>query len=109
MSHELLDNKEIYEFIVKGPGSYYISKEARIARKVMVELAKSGYADFLLLRDEEVAEWWNKIYGGVQTRYDNYVAKMKAYEVKLTAYNKLTKEQRRALGIRKPVKPKDFT
>lgn len=109
MSHDLLDKKEIYDFIVKSPANGYFGKEGRIARKVMVELAKSGYADFLLLRDEEVAEWWNKIYGGVQQRYDKYVTKMKDYELKMSAYNKLTKEQRSALGMRKPIKPKDFS
>jgi len=27
----------------------------------------------------------------------------------MSAYNKLTKEQRSALGMRKPIKPKDFS
>lgn len=31
---------------------------ARIACKAMTELEESGKADFLLIKDEEVREWW---------------------------------------------------
>lgn len=104
-----LSNQEIYDFIVKGTGdSYYLSKQEKIARKVMIELIKAGYADFLLLRDDEVRDWWDKIYNGVYKKYEAYQEKLRVYEIKLNAYEKLTAEQRKVLGIRKPTKPKGW-
>lgn len=35
-------------------------KMARIACKVMTALEEIGKEDFLLLRDEEVREWWSE-------------------------------------------------
>lgn len=103
-----LEKQEILDFITKGLDSddYYISKEGKIARKVMIELIKAGRAEFLLLRDEEVANWWNRIYGSVQTKFDKHQEKVRVYNVKLEAYNKLTAAERKTLGIRKPVAPK---
>ena len=103
-----LENTEILDFIIKGldSGDTYISKEGKIARKIMIELVKAGYADFLLLRDEEVSKWWNGIYGGVREKYARYQEKVRVYNIKLEAYNKLSAGERKALGIRKPSKPK---
>ena len=33
---------------------------ARIACKAMTELERQGVADFLLLQDDEVREWWTQ-------------------------------------------------
>ncbi len=104
----VLEKQEILEFITKGLDSNdaYITKEGKIARKVMIELVKAGRAEFLLLRDDEVANWWNKIYGGVQDKFAKYQEKVRVYNIKLEAYNKLTAAERKTLGIRKPQKPK---
>jgi len=104
----ILDNQEILDFIIKGLDSndYYIGKDQRLARKIMVELVKAGRSEFLLLRDDEVSQWWNKLYGGVQEKFDKYQEKVRIYNVKLDAYNRLTKEERKILGIRKPAKPR---
>ena len=102
-----LENTEILDFIIKGLDTgEYVSKQEKIARKVMIELVKAGYADFLLLRDEEVSKWWNSIYGGVREKYARYQEKVRVYNIKLEAYNKLSAGERKALGIRKPAKPK---
>ncbi len=104
----VLENQEILDFITKGLDSNdaFITKEGKIARKVMIELVKAGRAEFLLLRDDEVANWWNKIYGGVQDKFAKYQEKVRVYNIKLEAYNKLTAAERKTLGIRKPQKPK---
>lgn len=102
-------NNEILDFIIKGIGEDgYISKGERVARKVMVELVKAGRAEFLLLRDEEVADWWGKIYNGVHQKFQKHQERVRQYKVKLEAYERLTKEERKILGIRKPIKPKDM-
>lgn len=104
----ILENQEILNFIIKGLDSNdsYITKDQRLARKIMVELVKAGRAEFLLLRDDEVSQWWNKLYGNVQEKFDKYQEKVRLYEIKLAAYNKLSAAERKTLGIRKPAKPR---
>lgn len=101
-------NNEVLDFIVECTEDYYVSKEQRIARKVMVELIKAGRAEFLLLRDEEIASWWGSLYNGAHAKMAKHKEKLRVYTVKLEVYNKLTAEERRSLGIRKPVKPRDL-
>lgn len=78
----------------------------RIAKKVMVELVKAGYADFILLRDDEVNKWWTKLLDKAVEEIQVYKEKMRMYEIKLSGYEKLSEEDRKILGIRKPIKPK---
>ena len=104
----LLERQEVLDFIVKGLDSpdVWVAKPERIARKVMIELVKAGRAEFLLLRDDEVSTWWNKIYSGVRTKFEKYQEKVRVYNIKLEAYNRLTAAERKILGIRKPQKPR---
>ncbi len=104
----ILENQAILDFIIKGLDSeqYYVSKDQRLARKIMVELVKAGRAEFLLLRDDEVSEWWGKLYSNIQEKFDRYQEKVRIYNIKIEAYNKLTAAERKTLGIRKPQKPK---
>lgn len=100
--------QEILDLIVSGAGDTdaYLTKSERIARKVMVELIKAGRSEFLLLRDEEVNQWWGKLYNGVHEKFQKHKEKVRIYEIKLAAYDRLSKEDRKALGILKPRKPK---
>lgn len=107
---DILSN-EILDFIVSGAGdadAYYLTKPEKIARKVMVELVKAGRSEFLLLRDDEVSQWWGKLYNGVHEKFEKYKERVRVYEIKLAAYERLSKEDRKALGIRKPQKPKGY-
>lgn len=101
-------DQEVCDFIIKecGDSTYY--KSERISRKIMIELVKAGYADFILLRDDEVASWWNRIYSGVHEKIAKQKEKIRLYNIKLEAYNKLSAAERKILGIRKPAKPKDL-
>ncbi len=78
----------------------------RIAKKIMVELVKAGYADFILLRDDEVNKWWTNLVATATEAFRVYDEKLKLYEVKMAAFEKLTEADRKVLGLRKPVKPK---
>lgn len=103
-------NTDILKFIISSADAGgYFTKAERISRKVMVELVKAGRAEFLLLRDDEVSDWWGKIYNGVHERFAKHQEKIRQYNIKLEAYDKLSKEERKILGIRKPTKPKDIT
>ena len=101
-------NQEILDFIVSGAcdNGTYMTKPEKIARKVMVELVKAGRSEFLLLRDDEVSKWWNSLYNGVHEKFEKYKERVRVYEIKLAAYERLSKEDRKLLGIRKPQKPK---
>lgn len=78
----------------------------KIAKKIMVELVKAGYADFILLRDDEVNKWWTKLVDKATDAFEAHKEKMRMYEIKATAYEKLSDEDRKILGVRKPIMPK---
>jgi hypothetical protein len=107
MEEESLLTTEVIEYIEKGfADDGYMYKPERLARKVMIELVKAGRAEFLLLRDDEVSKWWGDIVGGIKGKIIRHKEKVRVYELKLQAYNKLTAAERKTLGIRKPIKPK---
>lgn len=87
-------------------GDFYGNRDQRIARKVMVELVKAGRTEFLLLRDDEVSKWWGSIVTTATNAVETYREKMRIYEIKQSAWLKLTEEDRKILKIRKPIMPK---
>lgn len=106
---EGLLTSEVIEYIEKGfAEDGYMYKPERLARKIMIELVKAGRSEFLLLRDDEVSKWWGDIVGSIKTKIARHKERVRIYEVKMQAYNKLTASERRTLGIRKPTKPKDM-
>lgn len=74
---------------------------ARIACKAMTELTEQGKADFLILRDDEVREWWEKHQEA--DRKAREARERKEYEarVRKEALAKLSDEERKILGIKK--------
>jgi len=109
MDEDRVLTSEVMEYIERGfAEDGYMYKPERLARKIMLELIKAGRAEFLLLRDDEVSDWWGKIVGGIQSKIVKHKEKVRVYELKLQAYNKLSAAERKTLGIRKPVKPKDL-
>ncbi len=85
---------------------------ARIACKAMQELERLNAADFLLLKDEEVATWWTahkeadrKAQEEQRRREAAIEAKRKKAELKARALSKLrdvlSKEEIAALGLDK--------
>lgn len=84
---------------------------ARIACKVMKELVKNEVADFILLKDDEVREWWEK--HQEDDRKEALARREKARKAKLAreekarndairreALFKLTAEEKKILGIK---------
>lgn len=74
---------------------------ARIACKAMDELVKQGKADFLILRDDEVREWWEKHQEADRKAQEAEVEKRRIAKIKKDALAKLSPEERKALGIKK--------
>ena len=74
---------------------------ARIACKAMTELVKSGHADFLVLKDDEVREWWEKHQEADRKAQEAKAEKARRAKVKREALAKLSDEEKKILGIKK--------
>ena len=104
-------NPEILKYIEThsmGENEYgYGGAVGVIAKTVMIELVKAGHADFLLLRDDVVAKWWGKMVTSAQKAIDLLEEKKRIYQIKMAAWERLTAEERKVLGLVKaPIKPK---
>ena len=104
-------NPEILKYIEThsmGENTYgYGAVDAKIAKTVMIELVKAGHADFLLLRDDSVAKWWGGIVSVARKAIEAHEEKKRLYQIKMAAWERLTVEERKVLGLVKaPVKPK---
>jgi hypothetical protein len=75
---------------------------ARIACQAMQALEDMGKADFLLLKDTEVREWWAAHKEADRKAREAFEAKLRREELKAAALAKLTPEERTALGIKPP-------
>jgi len=72
---------------------------ARVACRALTELEDNGIADFLLLRDDETREFWEKHKEFDRKRQAAEAEKLRLEEVKKAALAKLTDEEKDALGI----------
>lgn len=76
-------------------------KLARIACKAMTELVEQGKADFLILRDDEVREWWEAHQIADREAREAREKKERENRIRREALAKLTPEERKILGIKK--------
>lgn len=102
-----MDKHDILEIIQKeadklAPG--YV----RYAKLAMLELERNDMTSFVLLRNDELRAWWSSEIDRIEKRYTRAAEARRAYEIKIEAWNKLTPEDRRVLGLRKPVEPKSM-
>lgn len=76
-------------------------KLARIACKAMTELVEQGKADFLLIKDDEVREWWDKHQEADRQAREAREKKEHEKRIRKEALAKLTDEEKKILGIKK--------
>lgn len=77
-------------------------KLARIACKAMTQLEKSGRADFILIEDDEVRDWWTA-HKEADRKERERVAEIERRErVKAEALARLSDEEKELLGLAKP-------
>jgi hypothetical protein len=76
-------------------------KLARIACKAMTELVEQGKADFLILRDDEVREWWEQHQEADRKAREARERKEREAKIRKEALAKLSPEEKKILGIRK--------
>ena len=73
---------------------------ARIACKALEALEQTGQQDFLLLKDDEVREWWAAHKEADARAQAARAEKARQAAMKAAALAKLTVEERRLLGIK---------
>jgi hypothetical protein len=79
-------------------------KLARIACKALTELEKNGVEDLLLLKDDEVRQWWQK-HKEDDAREQARLAEVERKErIKAEALASLSDEAKELLGLSKPKK-----
>ena len=74
---------------------------ARIACKAMTELENNKIEDLLLLRDDEVREWWAKHKEADRKAREKEERKQERLRLRRAALRKLTAEEKVALGLKK--------
>jgi hypothetical protein len=72
---------------------------ARVACRALTELEDNGIADFLLLRDDETREFWEKHKEFDRKRKAEQAEKRRKAAIKKAALAKLSDEEKAALGI----------
>jgi len=72
---------------------------ARVACRALTELEDNGIADFLLLRDDETREFWEKHKEFDRKRQAAEAEKLRLAALKKAALAKLSDEEKAALGI----------
>jgi len=80
---------------------------ARIACKAMTELENNKIEDLLLLRDDEVREWWAKHKEADRKAREQEERKQERLLLRRAALRKLSEEEKVALGLKKS-KDKDI-
>lgn len=98
ISEEVL--KELADQANKGGNRYYTNDQRALV--LMLELVKSNYSSFLLLRDEDMGRWWGNKLSTAERKIEHRKKLVREYQMKSEVYRKLSPAERKVLGIRKP-------
>lgn len=98
---EVLSPEVIQEIKRYASSGAYRTADKR-AVLIMLELVNSGHSLFLMLRDDDIGQWWGKVVSTCERNMNNRKRLVKEYKAKMDVYNRLTAEERKALKIRKP-------
>jgi len=74
-------------------------KLARIACAAMTELEKMGKEDFLILKNEEVGQWWAAHKEADRKEQERIAEKERKERLKKEALDRLTDEEKEVLGL----------
>jgi hypothetical protein len=78
----------------------------KYSKLAMIELERNNLSAFVLMRNEPLRVWWEKEIQRVTRRETQYQEAVRVYELKRAAYERLSADERRLLGLRKPTRPK---
>ena len=71
-----------------------------MAQRIMDALCENGQGDFLLLRDDEIREWWTAVTKQREAERRKKAAARRKAELRASGLSKLTAEERNALGLK---------
>jgi hypothetical protein len=77
-------------------------KLARIACEALTELEKVGKADFLILKNDELREWWEAHKEADRKEQARIAEAERRERVRKEALSRLTDEEKELLGLKKP-------
>lgn len=100
-----MDKHEILN-IIEAKTKKLTSGYVRYAKLTMVELERNNLTSFVLIKHDDLRDWWTNELERVTRQETRYVEACKQYQIKMSAWEKLTVADRKILGLRKPVKPK---
>lgn len=103
--------RELYKFYYKdftsqsSDSAYSLKKKcdqlAGIAHLAMQTLEENNIADFVLLKHDDVRDWWTERKLEIQRQQAVAEAKVRKAEIKERALARLTEEEKEALGLKK--------
>jgi hypothetical protein len=96
---------DIIEHQAKRLANSYV----KYSKLAMIELERNNISAFALMRHEPLRVWWEREIQRVTRRETQYQEAVRVYELKRSAYERLTADERRLLGLRKPTRPKRST
>ena len=74
---------------------------ANFAYIAMKHLEDNGIQDFVLLKHDDLADWWKDHKAALRQDQLEKEAKLRRYEIRERALSRLTDEEKEALGLRK--------
>lgn len=75
----------------------------------MVELERNGTADFLLLRNDDLRNWWLRLTADFEKRWQQYLQEQSEFNIRMAVWQRLSVSERKVLGITKPREPAEPT
>lgn len=78
----------------------------KYAKLAMVEIERNDLSSFVLLKNEELRTWWTNEMQRVSRKEERHAKAVEQYEIKMAAWDRLSADERKILGIRKPIRPK---
>ncbi len=91
--------------IRRSAKSMKLAKPERLLRRTILELVQQNASMFLFIKDDEIREYWEKIARECTKTLEARREAWKKYNLRIAAYEKLTPEERKIVGMRKPAKP----
>lgn len=103
--------RELHKFYYKdftsrdSDSAYSLKKKcdqlSGIAHLAMQTLEENGIADFVLLKHDDVRDWWTERKLEVRRQQEVVEARARRAEIKQRALARLTEEEKEALGLKK--------
>jgi len=79
--------------------------QGRYAIMAMLELERNGMADFVLLRNDDLRNWWLQLMADFEKNWQRYLQEQSEFHIRLAVWKRLSIGERRVLNITKPREP----